>query len=102
MKFIFTTIFVLSISSAIAEVSKENVETMLNQMVKDEVISGKEAEKARIRLHSMNSKDWKNMNVDASKLASRAPASVRETPDLHSAQFKQIQDDVIKLVPRGN
>ena len=102
MKFIFSTIFVLSLSSAFAEVSKENVETMLDQMVKDEVISAKEAEKARIRMHSMNNKEWKTINVDANKVATRSPASVEPAKDLHSAQFKQIQDDVKKLIPRGN
>ena len=99
MKYFVAVLIILSTTSAIAEVSKENVETMLDQMVREEVISAKEAEKARIRLHSMNNKQWKSMNADAHKVAARSPASVTEASDLHSVQFRQIQDDVNKLVP---
>ena len=99
MKFIALFIVIITATSAFGDVSKENVETMLNQMVKEEVISAKEAEKARIRLHSINNKQWKMMNSDAHKVAARGPASISESGDLHSAQFKQIQDDVKKLVP---
>lgn len=102
MRVVLTFIFLSMLSSVYADVSKQNVDEMLKQMVREEVISATEAEKARIRLYSMSDKQWKALNFEGQKVASRSPASaptIGDSTDLYQAQFKQIQDDISKITP---
>lgn len=105
-----TILFVLTFSSFLrAEVSPAHVASMLQQMVRENVISAEEAEKARIRMLAMNKEQWKAINDQAQKVAvARGPASLQPSEnkieevhniDLDGAQFKQIQDDIKKIVP---
>jgi len=109
----FITILFLSLligEKSFAQASQEQVEQMLSQMVKENVISAQEAEKAKIKMNSMNSQEWSSLNQKASDIASsssRAPASVDgvqaikqfKSKDLDKAQFKQIEDDIKKMSP---
>jgi hypothetical protein len=107
MKF-FLALFILSfLPLAMAEVSPGHVESMLEQMVRENVISAKEAEKAKIRMRTMNPKQWAQINEKAAAIAARSPASVPTSNNieevrninLDGAQFQQIQDDIKKIVP---
>lgn len=109
MKWLLTLSFLFSFSLH-AEVSPEQVDQMIDQMVSNNVISKTEAEKAKIKMRSMSSHQWSQINEEAAKVAARSPASVN-TPsenkieevkgiDLDSAQFKQIQSDIGKIVPQ--
>lgn len=110
MKWIATFTIALSMTSAFAEVSHERVVAMLDQMVKENVISAGEAEKAKIKMKSMSQEQWSMINNEASKVAERTPAS--ENPlsenkiqeihkvDLDGAQFKAIQSEVKKILPQ--
>jgi hypothetical protein len=79
--------------STFGEVSKDHVETVLQQMVRENVISELEAQKAKFRIRA---------NVQ-----SRSPASLTannrieevNSPDLDGAKFKEIQKDMKKFVP---
>jgi hypothetical protein len=106
--FLALTLF-LSISNLKAEVAPEHVESMLQQMVKENVISATEAEKAKIRMKSMSPDQWVAINKQAVAVASRTPASVTPSNnkieevqgiDLDGAQFKTIQNEVRKIVPQ--
>jgi hypothetical protein len=110
MKWIAAFTMVLSMTNVFAEVSHERVESMLDQMVKENVISAVEAEKAKIRMKTMNPEQWAMINKQATVVASRMPASVN-TPsenrieevhkiDLDGAQFKAIQSEVKKILPQ--
>ena len=107
MKFLLSTFILLFASATIAEVSPEHVSQMLDQMVKENTISPEEAEKAKIRMRSMNQEQWTAINQKATSIAAtRGPASVSGNKikevhniDLDGAQFKQIQDDIKKIVP---
>lgn len=95
--------------SVFAEVSKENVDDMIKQMVADKVISSEEGERARARLLTMNGDQWKAINSKAMAQAARYPASASSSSnnkieevgaiDLDGAQFKQIQNDLKMIVP---
>lgn len=92
---LFTTI-------AFAEVSQSDVTSMLDKMVRDGTISASEAEKAKIKMKSMNGTQWSALNSTAEKVAvSRRPASIPEakSSDLDKAQFNQIEDDIKKIMP---
>lgn len=108
MKYIF---FILLFSfTAQAEVNPEHVESMLQQMVRENVISPVEAEKAKIRMKSMSPDQWSAINKQAATVAAaRTPASVTPSGnkieevhgiDLDGAQFKEIQNEVRKIVPQ--
>jgi hypothetical protein len=106
MKCFYTFIFFISFSSAMAEVGREQVDEMLKQMVKENVISEIEAKKASLKMKSMSDSEWSGLNAKAASMAaSRKPASLGETikdtktQDLDGAQFKQIQDDIHKMMP---
>ena len=108
MKWILSFTLLVSFSSLKAEVSHEHVDDMLRQMVRENVISAEEAEKAKIRMRSMSSDQWSAINKQAATIAARSPASVVPSQnrieevkgiDLDGAQFKQIQADVKKIVP---
>ena len=91
-----------------AEVAPEHVESMLQQMVRENVISATEAEKVKIRMKSMSPEQWSKINQQAAAVASRSPASVNPSNnrieevngiDLDGEQFKTIQNEVKKIVP---
>lgn len=108
MKWIFSFVFLFSFQLK-ADVSHERVSEMLDQMVKENVISKEEADKARIRMKNISPEQWGQINAKASQIAARSPASVLEPSnnriqevnkiDLDGAQFKQIQEDMKKIVP---
>ena len=109
MKWLFSITLLVSSFSAFAEVSPEHVESMLQQMVRENVISAVEAEKAKVRLRSMGADQWTALNKQAEAIAARSPASVSSNKieevhkvDLDGAQFKQIQNEVKKIVPQYN
>jgi hypothetical protein len=99
----------LSISfSSLGEVTPEDVESMLQQMVRENVISAEEAQKAKIRMKSMTPEQWGQINDKAAKVASRMPASASPSQnrieevhglDLEGAQFKTIQSEIKKILP---
>lgn len=102
--FIFLAVFSASLW---ADVNPEHVEDMLNQMVRENVISEKEAEKAKFRLKTMTQDQWKAINKEANRIASRGPASVSQNKieevkalDLDGAQFKEIQNEMRKIAPQ--
>lgn len=109
MKWIMSVLVLASIPFAHADVSQSDVESMLQQMVRENVISAQEAEKAKIRMKSMNTDQWSAINKQAATVASRTPASVTPSQnkieevqgiDLDGAQFKAIQNEVKKIVPQ--
>ena len=109
MKWLITLTVLVSFHSQ-AEVSNAHVEQMIDQMVTKNVISLEEAEKAKSRMKSMSPDQWSQINKEATKIAARSPASdqtasnnkIHEVKniDLDSAQFKQIQSDIGKIVPQ--
>jgi hypothetical protein len=108
MKWLLSLTVVLSFQVS-AEVSPTHVDEMIDQMVTKNVISKVEAEKAKIRMRSMSPDQWSQINTQAEKIAARSPASVTPSEnrieevkgvDLDSAQFKQIQSDIGKIVPQ--
>ena len=92
-----------------AEVSHEHVDSMIDQMVTNNIISKVEADKAKVRLRTMSSEQWAQINTKAEAIAARSPASVNtasdnkieevQAVDLDSKQFQQIQSDMKKFVP---
>lgn len=108
MKWIVSVFLLASVAQVKAEVSPEHVESMLQQMVKENVISATEAEKAKIKMRTMSSDQWAAINKQAAKVAARSPASTVQSQnkieevnsiDLDGAQFKAIQNEVKKIVP---
>ena len=109
MKWIMSVLILTSMPFAHADVAPEDVDAMLQQMVRENVISAQEAEKAKIRMKSMNSDQWSSINKQAATVAARTPASVTPSQnkieevqgiDLDGAQFKAIQNEVKKIVPQ--
>jgi hypothetical protein len=107
MKWLMAWFVVVSFSVK-AEVAPEHVESMLQQMVRENVISPVEAEKTKLRIRGMNSDQWTAINKKAAVLAQRLPASFTASNnrieevngiDLDGAQFKEIQDEMKKIVP---
>lgn len=105
----FLSVLLFTSFSALAEVSPEHVESMLQQMVRENVISPEEAEKAKIRMKNMTPDQWSAINKQAAKVAARSPASVTPSQnrieevnsiDLDGAQFKAIQNEVKKIMPQ--
>jgi hypothetical protein len=100
--------FVLFSLTAFAEVSPEHVDSMLQQMVRENVISEIEAEKAKLRMKSMTPEQWGQINKEAASIAARSPASLTPSNnqieevnsiDLDGAQFKEIQKEMRKIIP---
>lgn len=97
--------------SAQAEVSPEHVKSMIDQMVEKGVISKEEADKAKARMLSLSAEQWGQINNQAAAIAARSPASANTESqnkieevhgiDLDSAQFKQIQQDLGKIIPQA-
>lgn len=109
MKWFLTLSLVAVVTSVKADVAPEHVETMLQQMVRENVISASDAEKAKLRMKAMTPEQWTALNQQASKVAMRTPASVTPSQnkieevhgiDLDGAQFKAIQNEVRKIVPQ--
>lgn len=109
MKWMLSIMFLLSITHIKAQVAPEQVEDMLQQMVRENVISATEAEKAKLRMKSLSPIQWAQLNHSAAKVAARTPASVTPSGnkieevhaiDLDGAQFKAIQNEVRKIVPQ--
>lgn len=98
----WTILLMLFISTTLwADVSPEHVESRLQQMVREHVISATEAEKVKIRMKLLGSDQ-------AIPVVARGPASAPSYNriaeghgvDLDGAQFRAIQDEVRKIVPR--
>lgn len=109
MKMIMALTLFFSVANLKAEVAPEHIENMLQQMVRENVISAQEAEKAKLRMKSMSPEQWTAINKQAATVAARTPASVRPSSnkieevhgiDLDGAQFKAIQNEVKKIVPQ--
>jgi len=108
MKYVF--LFCLALSfNAFAEVAPERVGEMLEQMVRENVISRDEANKAIGRLKNISPDEWSAINKKAEAAAKRYPASntvsynkIEEVKalDLDGEQFKTIQNDLRKIVPQ--
>lgn len=108
MKWFIIFSFVFAMSFAEANVSTEEVDKMLQQMVSENVISAEEAEKSKIKMKSMTPEQWAQLNQKAHTVAvARGPASVDSTQsiaevkyiDVEGGQFKAIQDDIKKIMP---
>lgn len=85
-----------------AEVSRDRIETILNQMVKENIISPAEAEKAKIRMRNMKSDDWAELTSEATEVANRLPASVGTiSKDLDGAQFQAIKNEAKRIMPKN-
>lgn len=111
MKWILSLALLASATSLYAEVSPEHVEAMLQQMVRENVISPEDALKAKTRMKTLSPDQWSAINEKATQAASRMPASVMASSsnkieevnsvDLDGAQFKQIQNEMRKIVPQN-
>jgi hypothetical protein len=110
MKWLLAMFFATSMIAQ-AQVTPQQVESMLDQMVRENVISAQEAEKAKLRMKNMNSQEWNDINKKAESIAQRSPASLKpsnnkieevQNIDLDSAQFKEIQNEVKKIMPQYN
>lgn len=108
MKWIFAAVLSIFALPLFAQVSPTEVESMINQMVKENVIDAQEAEKAKIKMRSMTARQWEQINQQAKEVAYRSPASVEPSSnnitevhklDLDGEQFKQIQRDIERIVP---
>ena len=105
----FLSVFLLfSVLSLNAEVTPEHVESMLNQMVRENVISKEEADKARGRMKNLTSKQWSDLNKQTKLMAERSPASLTPSNnkieevnniDLDGAQFKEIETEMKRIIP---
>jgi hypothetical protein len=109
MKLPFAFFLLIFTSSAFSDVDHAQVESMLKQMVRENVISPEEAEKAKIRMKSMTPQQWSAINKQAGQVAARSPASVTPSQnkieevnsiDLDGAQFKAIENEVRKIIPQ--
>jgi predicted Zn-dependent peptidase len=109
MKLPFAFFLMIFTCSAFSEVNHAHVESMLKQMVRENVISQEEAEKAKIRMKSMTPQQWSAINQQAGQVAARSPASVTPSQnkieevnsiDLDGAQFKAIENEVRKIIPQ--
>jgi hypothetical protein len=99
MRYLLTFLFLLS-GSVFAEVSREEASSMIDQMVKSNMISAEEAMKAKARLGTITTKEWKTVNSEAEHKVARMPASVAvgdPSKDLTREQFSAIEDDLKNL-----
>ena len=90
---------------------QQKVSEMLDQMVKNKMITQAEADKAKLKMMKMSPEQWAALNKEAEAKAqaemqsqqTRGPASVGndEGPgDIEGAQLEQIQSDMDKMLPR--
>jgi membrane peptidoglycan carboxypeptidase len=108
MKWFLSVLFMLVIPSLHAEVTPKHVESMLDQMVRENVISKEEADKARTRMKNLTPKQWSDINQQTAIMAERSPASVTPSNnkieevnniDLDGAQFKTIENEIKRIIP---
>jgi hypothetical protein len=95
---------------ALAQVNEAHVESMLQQMVRENVISAEEAQKAKGRLKSITPEQWQQISATTAKHHGRVPASENKASqnkienvneiDLDGQQFQAIQNDLRKIVPQ--
>lgn len=106
MKWLLSICFLFTLSAQ-AEVSSAHIIEMIDQMVTNNVISKDEAEKTKVRMQNITPEHWKMVNSQATKFATRLPASTRASEniieevkdiDLDGAQFLQIQNDLKKII----
>lgn len=98
---IFITLLLFFSTAALAEVSREEAESMIDEMVKSNMISKEEAQKAKFRLYTMNANEWSRLNEESREI-SRGPASVSVAPedsDLDEEQFAAIENDLKMIAP---
>ena len=109
MKWLLTLSLISSAAFAQVNVGQDHVESMLQQMVRENVISAAEAEKAKVRMKSRTPEQGTAINSPATQVAARMPASTQASNnkieevngiDLDGAQFKAIQSEVRKIVPQ--
>ena len=85
-----------------AEVSRDRVEMILDQMVRENIISPAEAEKAKLRMKNMKPDQWSKLTTEANTLANRLPASVGTiSKDLDGAQFQAITNEAKRILPQN-
>lgn len=91
MKILFTLFLFLSFSAS-AEVSRTEVEGMIDEMVRSNMISAEEAQKAKLRVRAPTQRE-----------VSRMPASVSNPvpskKELSQIQFEAIENDLKALAP---
>lgn len=108
----FFLLMTLSLSfSAFAEVKPEQVDSMLQQMVRENVISRDQADRALSRLKNISPEQWSQINKTAEAAVKRMPASANKVSnnnieevksvDLDGEQFRAIQNDLRKIVPQA-
>lgn len=95
-------LFVLFSLPSFAEVSRDRVGTILDQMVRENIISPAEAEKAKLRMKNMNTDQWSQLTTEATTVANRLPASVGTlSNDLDGAQFQAITNEAKRIMPKN-
>lgn len=98
----FALALLLLSSTTFAEVTREEASLMIDKMVKSNMISAEEAQKAKDRLKTMNTTEWSKLNKEAEAKAARMPASVPEQKDvdLSREQMSAIESDLKTLAPQ--
>lgn len=108
MKWIIAFILIFTATVPRAEVRPDHVESMLDQMVRENVISKEEADKVKMKMKTIPAEKWGEINKKASTINSRSPASTNlsenkieevKNIDLDGAQFKTIENEVYKIIP---
>ena len=110
IKWLLSIFVFVGATSVSAEVTPGHVESMLDQMVRENVISKQEAEKARGRMKSLTPKQWSEINKQSAIMAERSPASVTQSNnkieevnniDLDGAQFNAIESEMKRIIPES-
>lgn len=101
----FFTVFLLvgSLNVFAEEVSRDQAAAVIDEMVRTNTISAEEAQKAKVRLQTMNEAEWNKLNAEAKDKAARMPASVPEdaptSEEISHEQFETIQTDLAVIAP---
>lgn len=102
MRILLFALLVFS-TSAMAEVSRDEAAKVIDNMVKQNLISAEEAEKAKARLRNMSSTEWASINKTAEEKAARMPASINvgdpSSADLSEEQLSAIENDLKAITP---
>jgi hypothetical protein len=110
MGWFLSVLMFIGVTSLSAQVTQSHVESMLDQMVRENVISKEEAEKARGRLKTLTPNQWSEINKQTAIMAERSPASVAPSNnkieevnniDLDGAQFKAIETEMKRIIPES-
>jgi polyhydroxyalkanoate synthesis regulator phasin len=110
MRTLLLILLFVSTSAIAAEVSRDEAEKMIDEMVRTNMISSEEADKAKVRLHAMSSTEWTAVNKEAEQKAaqemaneaSRAPASVASADpsgNIEKEQLSAIHSDLESISP---